>query len=233
MVWLPAVLWGLCISLSLVLVIGGGYFLGQKFMAAEPFAFHRVHVVMQADHLKGEQIAKIVRKNLEGGFFSMKTERLQEALMMEPWIADVAFRRVWPDILEVDVEERQPVARWGKLALLTQQGKIFSPQKMVVSDNLPLLSGPRNTEQQVLLMYQRFHEALLHLGVKIQQLELTGSRSWVLTLDQGVEVKLGHEDIDERLKRFIDVYPDIIDKSQSKILSIDLRYANGVAVLSQ
>ena len=90
-------------ALAFALMAWGSYLLVQFAKHQHWFNFRRIHVVMQAQHLTGDQVTQIVTSHLQGGFFSLNVAELRRALLAEPWVADVAFRRVWPDMLEVDV----------------------------------------------------------------------------------------------------------------------------------
>jgi cell division septal protein FtsQ len=43
-------------------------------------------------------------------------------------------------------------------------------------------------------------------------------------------VKLGRQDALPRFKRFVAIYPKILQSSKAPIVSVDLRYPDGVAV---
>ena len=74
-------------------------------------------------------------------------------------------------------------------------------------------------------------EALQKTGLAIQRLTLEDRGEWVLQLKNQIVVKLGKEDIFERMQRFIKVYEAVgLDDKVGAIAEIDTRYPNGVAV---
>jgi len=68
------------------------------------------------------------------------------------------------------------------------------------------------------------------VGLSIARLKLSGRHAWRLRVDTGTVVQLGVDDFDKRLRRFAKVYPKLKAKWKSEIESVDLRYANGMAV---
>lgn len=228
--WLPAVLLTLCIVSAVVMAAWGAYLLWSSLQAKKFFSFKQIHVVMDAQHLTGPSITRVVKAHLQGNFFSMNVPQLRQALLVEPWVADVAFRRIWPDVLEVDVVEQKPVAQWGNARLLNARGELFSPPLKTFPQHLPVLQGPLHTEQQVLAYYDQFQALLSKVGLQIVGLSLDPSRSVWLVLDDGLSVKLGQHNIQERLKKFISLYPSVIKNSEVKALTVDLRYPSGVAI---
>ena len=64
-------------------------------------------------------------------------------------------------------------------------------------------------------------------------LRLTDRFAVSLVLTQGIEIKLGREATLERIKRFIDLFPSMMNHENSenkKIDTVDLRYDTGAAV---
>src|SRR3990167_2400031 len=97
--WLFVILFSLSMGLALSLAIWGIYWLWCETSRAHLFAFRRVRVVMDAQHLQDQQITELVKAHLQGGFFSLRTQSLREALVSEPWVAGIELRREWPDLL--------------------------------------------------------------------------------------------------------------------------------------
>jgi len=48
---------------------------------------------------------------------------------------------------------------------------------------------------------------------------------------QGMELKLGHTDTEARVDRFVRLYPKLEQADKRRVKRVDMRYANGVAVL--
>ena len=60
---------------------------------------------------------------------------------------------------------------------------------------------------------------------------MDGRGAWTVEFTQGVELKLGNKDTEGRVTRFVRLYPRLEQNDVRKVKRIDMRYANGVAVL--
>ena len=85
-----------------------------------------------------------------GNFFAVDLAAVRERLEQVTWVRRVDLRRVWPDRIEVTLEEHVAFARWGQLAgelrsigLVNTFGELFSaPMDEGGAAKLPLLTDP-------------------------------------------------------------------------------------------
>ena len=61
-------------------------------------------------------------------------------------------------------------------------------------------------------------------------MQLDDRGSWEMTLQNGIEVRLGRKDVDRRTDLFLDVVADIIAGQAAEIDYIDMRYGNGFTI---
>lgn len=167
---------------------------------------------------------------LEQGFFGSQVAEIQSQLQARPWVEQVSVRRVWPDRVQISINEQQAVARWGARGYLNPRGELFEPELVVEIDGLPQLAGPDGHEQRVLAMYARMRKALRPLRLQVTQLQLDARRAWHVRLDNGLKMELGRHDPLQRVARFVRAYPSIMATGNGTVMSVDLRYSNGVAV---
>ena len=141
----------------------------------------------------------------------------------------VAVRRVWPDRLEVSVEEHVALARWGDEALVNTHGERFAAR---TKEALPSFIGPGGTAAEVTRRYRRFAEIVAPLGTGVERVVLTPRHAWQLRLGNGLHLMLGRDaDLaEERLTHFVDAYPATLARSRQKPEYVDLRYPNGFAL---
>jgi cell division protein FtsQ len=150
-----------------------------------------------------------------------------------PWIQKVSIRKVWPDKLSVYVTEHKPVAMWNGDRLINEQSDVFRANIEQVDTALPQLFGPENAVEETWKEFNRVQQMLAVNGFQVRALRLTERFAVSVVLAQGIEVKLGREATLERIKRFIDVFPSIVEHEKSKnneIDTVDLRYDTGAAV---
>jgi len=190
--------------------------------------FKELYISSSANYASTQTIKSVIKKNISGGFFSIDEGKIRVALKRNPWIKAVAIRKVFPDVLRVQVEEYKPVAYWRQW-ILTASGKLLpvNPKPRLM---IPDFSGPDDSVQDVLAEYVTLSQLLVPLRLTIVQLFLSQRRSWVLKLSNGVEVVLGRGDGVGRFKRFVDCYQKLRESRQGDMLRVDLRYPNGIAI---
>jgi cell division protein FtsQ len=175
------------------------------------------------------QIEAATAGRIAGNFFAVSPAELRAALERLPWVRRAAVRRVWPDGLEVTLEEHVPLARWGDDALINTYGeRFFAPTEA----QLPRFFGPAGAEREVALRYARFAQAIAPLGTRLERVVLTPRYAWQLRLASGLHIMLGRdgEVAEARLRRFVEVYAGTLATSSKKHEYVDLRYPNGFAV---
>ena len=196
-------------------------------LRSEMFPLRRVELTAPAQHLTREQVEAAVRGRITGNFFAVDVASVRAAVEALPWVRRAAVRRVWPDLLEVTVEEHVPLARWGDGELVNIHGERFAGR---VEMTLPLLVGPPGAEGEVARQYLRFAAAVAPLGTALERVVLTPRFAWQLRLANGLHLMLGRDagQAEARLRRFIEIYP-AVEKTRPHEY-VDLRYPNGFAL---
>lgn len=175
------------------------------------------------------EIEAATEGRIGGNFFAVSPAELRAALERLPWVRRASVRRVWPDGLEVSLEEHVPLARWGDDALINTHGERFFG---VTDAQLPRLFGPAGAEHEVALRYGRFAHAIAPLGTELERVVLTPRYAWQLRLASGLHIMLGRdaEAAEARLRKFVEIYADTLGKIARKHDYVDLRYPNGFAL---
>jgi len=190
----------------------------------------RIGIEGSLQFVQEQEIADLISSKLGEGFFGIDVNSVKADLETHPWIASAAVKRVWPDQLAIRITEEVPIARWGDTHLLNQYGHIFSPENLTQLPNLPVLLGPKDSENLMMERYKELSELLFPAGLGLQQLSLSSRGSWELQLSDGVQVIAGRRDVTERVRRFLEIYDSQLRNDIALIESVDLRYANGLAV---
>jgi cell division protein FtsQ len=201
----------------------------QKLSIKTVLPISSVKIEGEFKHLNKDQLREQAMPVVDGGFFSVDLVSVRDALIKLPWVEDVSVRRQWPDQLLVRVMEKQPVVFWGKNAVLSSKGELFSPGQ-VLSENLPQLDGPEGLHGTMFKELARMQAWLLEAELYIQEMKLDARRSWTLVMQNGIELRLGRNNMYERLQRFASVYRNNFQSETRKIKHIDMRYTNGFAV---
>lgn len=202
---------------------GGGYWLAHSPL----FPLRSIELCTSLAHAPRAEIDALMARHARANFFAVPIDELRMALERVPWVRRAAVRRVWPDRLEVTIEEHVALARWGADGLLNTYGERFTG---TADAELPLLSGPAGSEAELAHRYRRFSELVGPLGSPIERLALSARHAWQIRLANGVELKLGRdaEAAERRLARFIDAYARTARTASGAL--IDLRYPNGFAL---
>lgn len=190
----------------------------------------RVRVEGDLAYLGQDSVQKSIAPYAQHTFFDANVTTLRQQLEQVPWIASVEVQKIWPDRLVIRLTEQLPVARWGDNALLSSQGRSFTPDDVGRYSQLPRLWGPPQAQQKVMQHYQIFSQLLRPLHINIASLEMHDQGSWHLITDRGVELVLGRERVLDKLRRFLTVYASTLKNQTDNIARVDLRYPNGFAV---
>ena len=182
------------------------------------------------ENLVQGEVENTVKSVLHGGYFTVDINGIQQALMRLPWVEEVSIRRQWPAGLNISVIEKQAIAYWGKDRLLSSKGELFLPDSVNHESTMPYLDGPDNLHKSVWVFLQETNQKVKNLDVVVKRLVLDKRRSWEMQLSNNVVIRLGREDTDNRLQRFIKVFNLGNAPKMQHIESIDLRYPNGFAM---
>jgi len=175
------------------------------------------------------QIEAATQGRIGGNFFAVTPAELRAALEELPWVRRASVRRVWPDRLEVALEEHVALARWGDDALINTYGERFYAP---TDAELPRFFGPAGAEHEVAQRYARFSSVLAPLGAELERVVLTPRYAWQLRLSSGLHIMLGRDAdaAEARLRKFVEIYAGTLGRGARKHEYVDLRYPNGFAL---
>jgi cell division protein FtsQ len=176
-----------------------------------------------------------------GNFFAADLAAVRARLEQVPWVRRVDVRRVWPDRLQVALEEHVVFARWSQEAgdaasrsLVNTFGEPFAaPIEAALAARLPFFAGPAGSESDVTRRYRRFAAALAPLGDRPERVLLSARHAWQLRLASGLVLELGRdgaEAVEVRLARFVEAWPETLGALGRRAEHVDLRYPNGFAL---
>lgn len=208
-------------------ILNMGYWLFQT----DQFPIQRVKLIGDMAHVSHQTLQSVITPHIQAGFFSVNVSKLQKELLLLPWIKRADVRRVWPGQLVVHLSEHDPKAIWNDEALMSREAILFSPPLTdIQSLHLPRLHGPEGKQMLVWEQYLSIEEKISSLHLRIVTLELAHRGAWQLQLSNGIQIKLGTQDVLVRLQRFVDAYQKALSQEPRPIAYVDLRYTNGMAV---
>lgn len=191
----------------------------------------RVDITGRFQRVQALDVQNAVRQVLGGkGMVSVNLDAVGEAVRQIPWVDRVTVARRWPRSLAIQVIEHQPVARWGEAGLLNPRGEVFVRDSRHMPPELPELAGPVGSEAQMTARYLAALPALEKEGLRVSRLRLDERGAWEMQLDNGVQLRFGREQFEQRFARFIAAAAHTVATRAGEIRYVDLRYANGFAI---
>ncbi len=191
----------------------------------------RVIVTGRLQRVSALDVERVVRANLKGaGLVSVNLEQIGTGLKALAWVDSAAVQRSWPRGLRIEIVEQTAVARWNESGLVNARGQLFDSEARFIPPELPQLAGPAGSEAEVTARYLAAQGRLTEAGLRLARLELDARGAWALTLEDGVQVRLGRQQVDERFERFMAVGAKLVTQRAEDIAYVDLRYDNGFAV---
>ncbi len=225
---------------------------GVKLVVESPlFLLRTIRIEGELTHVSRAEVVKALDGKLAGTFFNMDLDAVRVMFETIPWVRRAQVRRMWPDRLEVRMEEHVPMARWGQAGenrMVNTFGEVFTaPSRIEIGEGrqlaaLPHLAGPAGTAAEVMRRYAAFAAALAPLELRLDTVMLSPRYSWQLKLSNGLAVQLGRDSIDKtaadkggegvdaRFARFVSIYPRTLAPLGRRLSYVDLRYSNGFAL---
>lgn len=160
----------------------------------------------------------------------LDADAARRRLMANPWIADAAVFKLYPDRLQITITERRAFALWqeeGRVSVIAADGTVLEPFVEDRYRDLPLVVG-RGAERQAkdfLALVARYPDIRSVLRASI----LIAERRWNLRLANGIDVRLPESNVTAALDRLVELDRDKKLLSRD-IVAIDLRLPDRVSV---
>lgn len=228
---------GLMALVVLACIASGVWWLSQRPM----FSLRSVRVEsmyeMELKRVNELTLRAGVVGKIKGNFFTTNLEQVRTAFESVPWVRRATVRREWPDQLIVSVEEHEPLGTWGEDGrLLSVKGDVFTANLAEAEDDHPLpeFDGPEGSEKEVLARFAELRAWFAPIRLMPQALSLSSRYAWTVRLDNGMRVALGREQdqttLRGRVERLVGIYPQLANRVQGVIDTIDMRYPQGLAM---
>ncbi|MFK8080859.1 MAG: cell division protein FtsQ/DivIB [Granulosicoccus sp.] len=229
------------VALAGLVVLMGLPVLASHF-AQDPARFPVTHVDVLGtmDYADRDALMADIKLHTAQGFYGLDIDRLRQSLESEEWIASARISRVWPSRITIEVEEHEPAARWNDDHLISKRLVLFKPHQLdrqsvafaqwrEVFRPLPQVLGAQGRHVALLDAYRAYDQQVSRFNLNLILLDEDDRLSQTLTLSNGTTVKLGLDERELRMSRFLDVYERLAAKAEEGSLSFDMRYSNGFA----
>lgn len=224
----PTFIWGILFLLTVIIGLSA---LGDSVLGwlkdEQKVPLKNILVSGELARVAAKEIENTVNKGKVVSLFSINVDQLHIDIENLPWVYQASIRKSWPDTLKVYVVEQEPSAFWNQDMLLNKYGGIFDASLEGIQ--VPYLFGPGGSELTVLQGLRAMQGLLDMSDLEISELSLSERYAWQLKLTNGVSIRLGRTEFMDRLQRFIDVYPLLLENEKT-VEYVDLRYDTGLAV---
>ena len=222
---------GLLVLMALFLASAAGItWVGMGIVAPDRWPIRWLEVNGEFQRVSAEQLRGSLAPEMDSSFFTVDIHGLEQAAKRISWVSNVNVQKVWPDTVTVTVQEFVPVAHWNQGQLVSREGVTFEVPEADELQGLPWLTGPEARLEDVLSTWVAIDESLVSLGLAVSDLSLDSRGSWSLQLNNGTQVYLGRNSMEERLERLLSSWDALTEEQEVPPQGIDLRYTNGFAV---
>ena len=240
---------GLFAVVILSAVGGTSYFLttpqGKTFMKEATQTWMRIrqkaHLELSQVPIQGhnrttlEDINAVLKLTQGMPILEIDLEEKREAIAKLPWIRSVVIERQLPDMIIIQVTEKEPIAIWQhnkKYSPIDEQGEPIADDKTVIS-NVLLVVGEDAPKHTPLLIEQlsKYPDIQKHVRSAVR----VGKRRWNLYLndaERGIVVQLPETDIADALRRLSE-FNETGQILERDLNVIDLRLRDRLIVRSE
>jgi cell division protein FtsQ len=187
-------------------------------------------IVIEGDLTEAEQ--GVMQQRISGlglpGILSLNLSSFEAQLQEMDWARRVDVRRRWPNKLVIYVYKESPVAQWNDYTFLSADGAILELPDQY--DQLPRLSAELSSPRESMEIFRLLQQYAARQDLSILELNENAQGEWQLGFESGTILRLGAEDLEARMNRFLSAYASIIKQQQRPVAYVDARYPSGIAV---
>ena len=184
---------------------------------------------------------------LKSAFYDLDLLSIREKIMTEPLLKDARLNREFPGILQIEITEREPIAalNCGQMRFVDAEGVVLPYLNGERKLDLPLIIGISGlqservgkpilnkelfTALEIIQQAQTLDSAIYHM---ISELDMNGGGDIKInSLDAGIPVTLGRQDIPKKLLMFETFWSNYVNPGDGqKLKYVDLRFDDQVVV---
>lgn len=189
-----------------------------------------VHPGEPLRYVDKQKLFDTVKPYLSGSSFYVDLDAAQETARRFTWVSDVKIERTSYNTITLTVKEHEPVARWVRqghtAGLVDADGQIFQAD---FDAPLPEFDGAAEDQPQMVTQYRSFSNELKPLRLQILRLQYTPRSSWSMMLNNGIELRLGKQEVNTRMNRFVNAWQHSLREKALQLDYVDMRYPDGFA----
>jgi len=173
--------------------------------------------------LQPEVILQLSKLGPDTNLLALKPFQVEQTMETHPWIARATLTRRWPHRVQLQIQEREPVAlvQAGELAYVDSRGNLFKPMSPGDPHDFPVITGlpreffsPRQgalpqTMARIIHLLDLLKNAPPPLNLEnISEIHVDLEQGFSLFANGlGAGVNLGLEEFQEKLQRLAQAWP--------------------------
>ena len=232
------------LAIAVIVVAGGsGVAGGVRWLLTAPrFAIAGVEV-RGVSRVSAERVVEAAGIPARANIFRIDPATVTARLQTVPEILRADVIRELPNRVTILVEERRPftLVSNGTLHWLDEEGRLLGEEPHAVAPNVPVISGLSEAElaalrtepgpkaRAALTLIRSLLRSGSALVGEISEIDMSGREGPVLYTVDGIEVRLGAEEWEERLARLAGVLAQI-GRTGEGVTAIDLRFRDQVVL---
>lgn len=201
----------------------------QAITARSGFAVDEVKIT---GHTETSEIDILDRLGLDGwtSLVGFDADAARTRIAELPWVEGASVRKVYPDMLEVHVEERKPFAIWQhgrELSIVGETGNTIAPYSGGRHSVLPLIIGV-GAPQHAAVFINKI-KSYPELSARVKGYIRVAERRWDLRLENGLTVKLPEAGEDQAIASLLtmDREKGLLSRD---ILAVDMRLSDRLVI---
>jgi cell division protein FtsQ len=199
--------------------------------AANSVGFRISKIALAGEHeVSREDILSLAGVTGRSSLLFLDAAQARLRLLTNPWIAQAAVLKLYPNRLRIEIKEREAFALWqkdGRVNLIAADGTVLETYVPERFTSLPLVvgDGAEHAAQDILDLLKRFPTFAKSVDASV----LVAQRRWNLHLKNGPEVLLPEREPAHALALLVDLA--LTKKLLSRdIVTVDLRLSDRVTV---
>jgi cell division protein FtsQ len=196
----------------------------------DPFFRVREIEVEGCRKIAKETLLPLTRMERMPNLFTLRLREIAKRLESHPWIEQVRMRKIFPNKILIQIEERKPIAilQLEELYYIDTKGVIFSPVGDRDEYNYPFLTGltrqvlekdsveAKNLITKALELLRIADQEKVPPLAEISEIHMEKTFGILcFTKAEGVEVRMGWEQFGEKLKRLSLIWSDLRERGFS------------------
>ena len=224
------------VATAAAVIVGAGYWV----LTTERFAVVAVEV-RGASRVPPQRILEASGIHRGQNLWRIDPERVRARLEEMPEIRRADVIRELPNRVAIVVEERRPftLVHAARLHWLDEDGRVLGDESRAVNTEVPVISGlseeelmtmrtsPGPRARQAIALIRALLRTGSTLASEISEIDMSRAEGPVLYTQDGVEVRLGTEEWDERLARLEGVLAQVATQD---VHGVDLRFRDQVVL---